>query len=318
MDAHANGPPLHGRWDPEWIDRRRQREADRHSLVRKARLSGGLHLPFHYKALRLALKAARLYARGYRNYTDIRITEVTHAIEGWPPPLDGFRILQLSDLHIDLDPVLLPAICRQLRGLDCELAVITGDFLESARTNTTAALAELKQLLAAIGTPPFGRFGVLGNHDSFNLAVKLEAMGLPILVNEARLLGSGTATFGLAGVDDAYFFKTHDLEAARHHGLVGLPHILLSHSPQLAPAASQAGFSLMLSGHTHGGQICLPGGHSILTMEEIPTPLFRGPWRHGPLAGFTSTGTGACHLPIRFNCPPEIVIHTLRTAGRLT
>jgi predicted MPP superfamily phosphohydrolase len=318
MDAHRKGPTFPARWNQAWIDERSRREADRHSLVRKARLSGGLHLPFHYKALRLALKAARLYDRGYRNYTDIRISRITHSIDGWPPPLDGFRILQLSDLHIDLDPLLLPQIRLQLEGLDCELAVITGDFMECAREDTAAALADLKRLLEEIGEPPFGRFGVLGNHDSLELAAELESMGLPVLVNEACLLGSGSATFALAGVDDAYFFKTDDLKAAANGCPAGIPRILLSHSPQLAPAAREAPFSLMLSGHTHGGQICLPGGHSILTMEEIPKPLFRGSWRHGPLTGYTTTGTGACHLPIRFNCPPEIVLHTLRPAGRLT
>jgi hypothetical protein len=318
MDAHSKGLILPKRWHEAWVDRRRAREADRHALFHKAPLSDGLHLPFHYRALRWALKAARLYARGYRNYTDIRITPITHAIEGWPPPLDGFRILQLSDLHIDLDPALLPVILHRLKGLEYELAVVTGDFLESARTDTRPAIDDLGRLLEQIGEPPFGRFGVLGNHDSLKLAAELESMGLSVLVNEARHLGSGTAGFALAGVDDAYFFKTDDLASAADRCPEAIPRILLSHSPQLAPAAREAGFALMLSGHTHGGQICLPGGHAILTMEEIPRPLFRGPWRQGPLSGYTTTGTGACHLPVRFNCPPEIVLHTLRPAGRLT
>lgn len=318
MSASSTGPTFPARWSQAWIERRRHRERERSDLFRGVSVEGGLHLPLQYKFLRTALKAARLYDRGYRNYADIQVTRITHALEDWPLPLDGFRILQLSDLHIDLDPAILPALCSRLGELECELAVITGDFIESARTGHAMANQALTEILRIIGDPPFGRFGVLGNHDSLELAAALEEKGLPILVNEARILGSGQSTFALAGVDDAFYFKTHDLHTAARACPQAIPGLLLSHSPQLAPEASQSGFSLMLSGHTHGGQICLPGGHSILTMAEIPKPLFRGPWRRGPLVGYTSTGTGACHLPIRFNCPPEIVIHTLHTAGRLT
>jgi len=104
----------------------------------------------------------------------------------------------------------------------------------------------------------------------------------------------------------------HDLAAAARACPAGLPRILLSHSPQVAPEAAAAGFHLMLSGHTHGGQVCLPGGRSLVAMETIPRPLFRGPWRVAGLPGYTTTGTGACHIPVRFNCPAEIVLHTLR------
>lgn len=315
MEPSLTDVPLPTRWKADWVRRRRRIEADRLARAGHRAPAEGLGLAAPYRILRLGLKAARLYERGYRNFVDVQTTRLTHPLNGWPGALDGFRILQLSDLHIDLDPALLPVVCNRLAPLDYEMAVITGDYWEGAHPAPQPAINAISRVLESIGIPPFGVHGVLGNHDALPLAAALEGIGLNLLINEAVTLGSGSARFALAGIDDPYFFRTEDVLEAARHCPPGIPRILLSHSPQVAPVAREAGFSLMLSGHTHGGQICLPGGHSILTMEEIPRALFRGPWRQGPLTGYTTTGTGACHLPVRFNCPPEVVLHTIRATG---
>ncbi|NDV60832.1 metallophosphoesterase [Puniceicoccales bacterium CK1056] len=304
-----------GHWDPEWVEKRWQLEHRRREKMIGSADEDGIHLPFHYRFLRWGLKAVGLYARGHRNFLDVRIRELEHHPARWPAALDGFRILQITDLHIDLDPALQPVLRRLIPSVECDLAVITGDYWEGAGQHPSGALEKLEEILKLVGNPTHGIYGVLGNHDTLPLAASLEKMGLPILINEAVQIGNGPAEFSLAGVDDPFFFRTDDVNKAASGCRAGIPRILLSHSPQVAPEADENGFCLVLSGHTHGGQICLPGGHALLSMERIPTPLFRGLWRRGSMIGYTSTGTGSCHVPVRYNCPPEIVIHTLRSSS---
>ena len=117
---------------------------------------------------------------------------------------------------------------------------------------------------------------------------------------------------GDAGIDDAHFFQTHDLDQA----LAGLAPqrcaVLLSHTPQPYRQAAAAGVQLMLSGHTHGGQVCLPGGIPILTDTPAPRFVVRGAWNYQGMAGYTSVGCGSSVVDVRLNCLPEITLHQLR------
>jgi predicted MPP superfamily phosphohydrolase len=298
-------------WDPEWLERRTRLERERLGSGRKRTIP----MPLHYRLFGLGLRATGLFARGYRNFLDIRLNLVHHAVAGWPDSLDGYRILQISDPHIDIDPALMDPLGRILANVECELAVVTGDFQEGAHPTHKPAVDLLREILRILPSPRDGIYGVLGNHDAAALGAAIQQLGLPILVNEAVTIGTSGPAFALAGIDDPYFFRLHDIRRAAGQCPRHLPRVLLSHSPQVAPAAREAGFTFMLSGHTHGGQVCLPGGRSIVTMEDIPPPFFRGEWRLGALTGYTSTGTGACHVPVRFNCPPEVVIHILHPPG---
>lgn len=301
-------------WDPRWIAQRSRVEAGR--LPLRPADGGAAAAPRGpYRLLRWGLKASGFYQHGYRNFLDLRLTRLSHRIPGWPPALDGFRILQLSDLHIDLDPALVPVICARVREIRYEMAVFTGDFHDIACHREQTRQAAMARILEAVGRPSRGVYGVLGNHDSLAVGASLARQGIHLLNNDSVIIGEGNSRFLLAGVDDAYFFKTHDIPRAMGSPTTRLPRILLSHSPQIAPEAAAAGADLMLSGHTHGGQICLPGGRSLITMPEIPTKLFRGPWKIRSLRGYTSTGTGSCHLPIRFHCPPEVVLHSLHPSA---
>ena len=297
-------------WQADWIDRRTRLEQDRLGSGRDRTIP----LPLHYRLFGIALRATGLFQRGYRNFLDIRLNQLRHSIPAWPAALNGYRILQISDPHIDIDPALTGPLMRILSGVECELAVVTGDFQEGAHPTHAPALELMRRVLQALPRPRDGIYGVLGNHDAAVLGAGIHALGVPILVNEAVTIETAGGAFALAGIDDPYFFRLHDIPRAAGQCPPRLPRILLSHSPQVAPAAREAGFSFMLSGHTHGGQVCLPGGRSILKMEDIPLPLFRGRWRVGSLIGYTSTGTGACHVPVRFNCPPEVVIHELHAS----
>ena len=88
--------------------------------------------------------------------------------------------------------------------------------------------------------------------------------------------------------------------------------MLLSHTPELYRQAAHAGFDLMLCGHTHGGQICLPGGVPVLTNADCPRRYCAGRWRHHRMHGYTSRGTGVSMVDVRLNCPPEVTLHRLR------
>lgn len=92
----------------------------------------------------------------------------------------------------------------------------------------------------------------------------------------------------------------------------GEPAILLSHSPETWREAAALKFDLLLAGHTHGGQLCLPGGMPLVRNAPVPRRLLAGPWTEGTLTGYTSRGTGACGVAARLFCPPEITLHTLR------
>jgi uncharacterized protein len=115
----------------------------------------------------------------------------------------------------------------------------------------------------------------------------------------------------LAGVDDAHFYRADNIEKAAADIPHGCVSVLLSHTPEIYRQAAHAGFGLMLSGHTHGGQICLPGGVPILLEADLPRAFGAGAWRHAGMAGYTSVGAGSSVVPVRFNNRPEITLHQL-------
>jgi predicted MPP superfamily phosphohydrolase len=259
------------------------------------------------------LRLTRTYERGYRNYHDIRIVHNAFVLPSLPQAFDGYVILQLSDLHIDLDFRFVDSVIERLEDLRYDLCVLTGDY----RANTSGRIdhtTSLMQRLAGHLRPPV--LAILGNHDFIEQVPPLERCGVRFLLNENVPLTRNGATIHVAGCDDPHFYMTDNLWRAR----AGLGHdcvtILLAHSPEIWREAEAHGFDVMLCGHTHGGQICLPGGVAILSNGKCPRRFIRGPWRYGRMQGYTSAGTGACAVPARFNCPPEITLHTLRRGSQ--
>lgn len=245
---------------------------------------------------------------GRRNAACLRVEHHTLRSPAVPAALDGLTLLHLSDLHLDLETGILPVLLRTLPGLRYDLAVITGDFRNSTRGDFAQSVALTAKLIAALKAPVFG---ILGNHDFIEMAPGLEGTGLRLLLNEGVFIDHGGARLFLAGIDDPHFYRTHDL--ARAGCLPSTPEtfrILLSHSPETYREAAPH-FDCMLSGHTHGGQICLPGRIPIIRNGNCPKALLAGPWRFQNLHGYTSRGTGCCGVPVRFFCPPEITLHTL-------
>jgi len=139
----------------------------------------------------------------------------------------------------------------------------------------------------------------------------LEDMGYQLLLNEMAPLERNGKKLYLAGVDDAHFYKAHNLHRAGDDIPVGAISILLSHTPEIWREAAHAGYDLFLCGHTHGGQICLPGGIPVTLDSGCPRHLGRGYWQVNGMQGYTSPGAGTSVLNVRLNCPPEVTIHTL-------
>jgi predicted MPP superfamily phosphohydrolase len=260
---------------------------------------------------RFCTRAVGLNRLGYRAYLRICVVDRVLRLPDLPAALEDFIILHLSDLHLDLDPGFVPALIQRLQGLQYDLAVITGDFRNKTFGPLEPTIAACRAVLRHLHPPVYA---VLGNHDPLALVPPLEAAGIRFLLNEHVALAHRGAPLVLAGVDDSVYYRTHDLARALAGSPAGAPRILLSHSPSLHRLAAAHGIHAMLAGHTHGGQVCLPGGHIVIASEPSPRKFLRGPWEHDGVQGYTSSGTGACGVPFRLNCPAEITRHILRRA----
>jgi uncharacterized protein len=155
---------------------------------------------------------------------------------------------------------------------------------------------------------------VLGNHDTIRMVPGLEDMGIRMLLNECVTISRGEHQIYLAGIDDAHFFRVDNMEKAASTIPRDAFSILLSHTPEIYRQAAHAEFDLLLSGHTHGGQICLPGSVPITLDSALPRRFGSGPWSYNDMAGYTSVGAGSSVVAVRINCLPEITLHHLRCA----
>jgi len=130
-------------------------------------------------------------------------------------------------------------------------------------------------------------------------------------MNEMVPLEREQARIYLAGVDDAHYYKVHNLHRAGDDIPAGGISLLLSHTPEIWREAAHAGYDMFLCGHTHGGQICLPGGIPVTLDSDCPRRLGKGSWQVNGMQGYTSPGAGTSVLNVRLNCPPEVTLHTL-------
>ncbi|HRW50417.1 MAG: metallophosphoesterase [Caldilineaceae bacterium] len=257
-----------------------------------------------------SLKVSGLYPWARRNCLDIQCVENDVFLPTLPRAFDGFTLLHLSDLHLDIDPELTGAIVRRLQDVSYDLCVVTGDFRASSSGSYNLALEYAAELVRHLKPPVYA---ILGNHDFIEFVPPLEAAGYTFLLNETVVLEREGARLYLSGVDDPHFYETDNLHSTRQAIPAGAPSILLAHSPEIYRHAAASGYDFMLSGHTHAGQICLPGRVHIQGNAKCPRYMIYGPWRHGGMQGYTSAGTGSCGVPARIFCPPEVTLHHLHS-----
>ncbi len=251
--------------------------------------------------------------RGERNALDPRLRTIGLEFANLPASFDGFRILHLSDIHADGLEGLVQALCTRLGGLEADLCVLTGDYRYEVEGSCATVYPQMERILGCVRSK-HGILGILGNHDFAEKVTHLERMGVRMLMNDSLEIYRGGASIWVTGVDDPHYYGCDDLSGA----LSGVPQgaftVLLAHSPELFEEAADRAVDLYLCGHTHAGQICLPGGIPIVLNASCPRHLARGLWRYRQVQGYTSAGIGCSLLPVRFNCPPEIAVLELRSA----
>lgn len=252
--------------------------------------------------------------RGRRALLSVRAVDHTLICPGLPMEFEGVRILHITDPHFDLHPALPEAIGQAAAALPADICVLTGDYRAGMNGPHGAALSGLRRMLPQVRAPE-GIWATLGNHDACDMVEPLEAMGVTPLINEARTLRRQGAPLRLVGLDDVHRFYTPlAQEALEVHApnTDGVFSILLVHSPELATTAARRGYGVYLCGHTHAGQICLPGGRPLVTHLDSHHHLSRGLWRIHGMHGYTSPGAGGSGIPLRFFSQSEVTRFTLR------
>lgn len=320
ISQFSSPPPLPPNWQTQFIERWGALfVAER--LAQEERLrKGDLPIRFFaheieeshqaFKIISFLLRLTDLHRMGVRNALDIQITHQRFELFSLPSAFKPIRILQLSDLHLDGHKGFGKHLHQKIAQLSFDLVIITGDYSFDLARNFEPAYLELLDLMPVLQCP-YGIYGILGNHDSLHLVPILEHLGIQMLVNERVKIETEHGYFWLVGVDDPHHFQLHDLVRATEGIASHEPLILLSHSPEIIPQASQLGIDLYLTGHTHGGQFCLPGGRSLFLNARCERKFTRGFWDYEKMLGYTTSGTGSSGIFARYNCPPEICIHTL-------
>jgi predicted MPP superfamily phosphohydrolase len=256
----------------------------------------------------------------------ITVTRHSVAIPGLPSAFDGARIAQLSDIHLDefTEPIFLEHAVNLVNDLDPDYVFLTGDFVTyelGTLQFERGAAWQCANILRNLKCPE--RYAILGNHDvmvgSNEVRTAFNDNGIPMLVNTCTPIERGGARIWLAGLDDATEGHPRvDLAIAeRIRGVAKEPVILLCHEPDIADRIIQTpagqSVSLMLSGHTHGGQVRFPLIGPV-NLPELGRKYIEGWFRFGNMQLYVNRGLGTVGLPFRFNCPPEISVFTLRTA----
>lgn len=257
--------------------------------------------------LKASLVSAGLYARGARNALNIQIRRVKIAFGNLPEEFCGFRVVQLADLHIDGIERLAEVVGEIVSELDVDLCVMTGDYRYATHGSCAAIYPRMRTIVSNVRAQ-HGIAAILGNHDAAEIGLRFEEDGIRMLMNEALELRRERASMWIIGVDDPYLYQCDDLPSALENVPRNDFKILLAHTPELFKEASRSGIALYLCGHTHGGQIRLPFLGAVVHKGNCPREFAQGPWRYREMHGYTSSGVGCSMLPIRFNCPPEVVL----------
>ena len=249
---------------------------------------------------------------------ELRVEYVQVHLPRLPEVFDGLRVVQISDLHYAnfTEPSFIQQVVHRANELKADVVLFTGDYISTGlwRYEEIVRFAySCAEILSHVACPI--RYAVLGNHDYFfNRWVVTDALkthNIPVLANRYEPLEREGKRLWFAGTGDA-IKKDIDLEKAvpAASRKDGEPTILLSHEPDSFDMIARYNVDLMLSGHTHGGQIRLPFLPALF-LPEMGVKYVEGLFRLGSTQLYVNRGIGAVGLPFRFNCPPELTVLTL-------
>jgi uncharacterized protein len=251
-----------------------------------------------------------------------RIVRREITLRRWPARLEGFTVALLSDFHYDPHFSVHPlrSAIGMVNGLRPDLIVLAGDFVSLPWFGDPVAAASAAEPCAQLlrqMQAPHGLWAVMGNHDAFTdpdrVTGALRAAGIHVLSNQSFPIERDGARFWLSGVDDV-LAKKADLDATLHHVPADEAVVLLAHEPDYADHAARYPVDLQLSGHSHGGQVRLPLLPPLF-LPELARKYIWGLYKIGGLSLYTNPGLGTVGVPVRWNCPPEITLLTLRRSA---
>lgn len=295
-----------------WAAMRASLEASRYKYKRNGKKSHSNWTTFErlLGVFKKGLRLTGLYEKGLQNAGNISKEEETYWFSDLPEAFDGFRILHLSDFHIDSLPGHENNIIDTVSAFEYDVAFFTGDYRKHTSGSFKNIIQPMRKIAEAM-TPPFGIWAILGNHDTYLMAEYEEEVGINMLVNETLELEKEGQKLFVTGTDDTFYYYTEQALFALEKPVEGFK-IALVHTSELRDVAAEHGYRLYLCGHTHGGQICMPSGKALITHQFEGKQFVSGNWKYNGMKGYTSRGCGVSGIPVRFNCPPEVTRITLR------
>ena len=224
---------------------------------------------------------------GLKNTLDIRLENVELVFDNLPKGFDGVRILFITDLHLDGTKPLADRVLNIVSNIDYDYCILGGDYTYSRNTDYNQVYPQIGQIAGLLKSKS-RVFGILGNYDLYRAAELLENHGVETLINEGICLKREGDKIYLAGMDDPSHYKADDIVLTDDNTWDGVFKIMLCHSPAKYKESAAAGYSLYLTGDTHGGQICLPEGYVIFCGPTANRKMARGKWSYEGMIGYTS------------------------------
>jgi uncharacterized protein len=248
-----------------------------------------------------------------------QVTEEIMRIPGLPKEFAGYAIGLVTDVHssIYMTAAEMRGYVKILNGMGADVILVGGDLVNGMGDEILPFADAFSALRARDGV-----YGVLGNHDFYTrepdrIATTATEAGVHILRDEARIIRRGASRLTLLGIDDTGTgaVARQRIQKAAAEGSASGPRVLLCHRPYFFREAAASGIDLMLSGHTHGGQVVLGEFAGVtLTPAALASPYLAGPYREGDSHMYVSRGIGTVGVPVRLNCPPELTRIVLQPA----
>lgn len=260
------------------------------------------------KVVKAIFDGIGLTALGFRNTQRIHTKRIKIHHPNIGKEFHNYKIMFISDFHLNGNPLLIKPIKKILLQEKVDIYLLGGDYQVNAFGNYPVIKSLYTELFKVIETSKV--YAVLGNHDEYKIAEILDELGVNMLLNDSVNFRRGEDVITITGIEDSDRYLAHEFpDLPQQHSDY---RILLAHSPNIYKDAERHGYDLLLAGHTHSGQICYPGGIPIVRFTKFPHKYSYSLWKYKTMQGYTTAGVGNTWVNVRFFCPPEVVVITLK------